>query len=92
MPTTEVPKVDSFVTKYLKSNFPKSEDAELAKVKYALLKVCGPIACMWAELIDNNLLSDPDAKVNVYEVLNIVQHIMVLLENANKMISELRRS
>ena len=56
-PATKVPKVDSFVTEYLKSNFPKSEDAELSKVQSALLKVCGPMACMWAELIDNNLLS-----------------------------------
>ena len=46
---------------------------------------------MWAELIDN-LLSDPDAKVNVYDVLNIIQRTMILLGNTNEMMSELRHS
>ena len=92
MPVTKLPKVDSFVTDYLKSNFPKSDDAELSKVQSVLLKVCGSMACMWAELIDNNLLSDLDAKVNMYNGLNIIQRTMVLLGNANEMISEVRLS
>ena len=45
----------------------------------ALLKVCGPMACMWAKLIDNNLLSDPNATVNVHIVLNNIQCTIVLL-------------
>ena len=60
-PATKAPKVDGFVTDFLKATFPRSDDAELMKVQSALLKVCGPMACMWAELIDNNLLSNPNA-------------------------------
>ena len=91
-PATKAPKVDSFVTEYLESNFPKSEDAKLLKVQSVLLKVCGPMVCMWAKLMDNNLLSDPDAKVNVYNVLNIIQRTMVLLDNATKIMPKLRSS
>ena len=91
-PATKAPKVDGFVTDYLKAAFPKSDDGELIKVQSALLKVCGPMACMWAELIDNNLLSDADATVNVHDVLNIIQRTIVLLGNANEMLSQLRRS
>ena len=48
------------------------------------------MACMWAELIDNNLLSDADATVNVHDVLNIIQRTIVLLGNAHEMLSQLR--
>ena len=91
-PATKAPKVDGFVTDYLKAAFPKSNNGELIKVQSALLKVCGPMACMWAELIDNNLLSDADATVNVHDALNIIQYTIVLLGNANEMLYQLRRS
>ena len=39
---------------------------------------------MWAELIDNGLLSNPDAMVNVHDVLNVAQRMMVLLGNVNE--------
>ena len=63
---TKAPKVNKFVTDYLKV---RSDDVELMKVQSTLFKVCGPMACVWAELIDNNLLNDPTASVNVHEVL-----------------------
>ena len=91
-PATKAPKVDGFITDYLKSSFPRSDDTELMKVQSALLKVCGPMACMWAELIDSNLLSDPNATVNVHDVLNVVQRTLVLLGNANELFSQYRRS
>ena len=91
-PASKAPEVDGFFTDYLKAAFPRSDDGELIKVKSTLLKVCGPMACIWAELIDNNQLSDADATVNVHDVLNIIQRTMVLLGNANEMLSQLRRS
>ena len=72
---TKAPKVDGFVTDYLKAAFPKSNDGELIKVQSALLKVCGPMAYMWAELIDNNLLSDADATVNVHDEFSILSNV-----------------
>ena len=91
-PANKALKVDGFVTDYLKATFPRSNDAELMKIQSVLLKVRGPIACMWAELIDNDLLSNPNASVNVHDVLNIIQHTIVLLGNINEMLSQLRRS
>ena len=91
-PVTKALKVDGFVMDYLKAAFPRSDDGELMKIQSALLKVCGPMACMWAELIDNNLLSDPNATMNVHDVLNIIQCTIVLLGNTNEMISQLRCS
>ena len=88
---TKVPKVDRFITDYLKSRFPKGEDSELAKIEAGLLRVCGPMTCLWAELINNSLLSNPNGTVNVYDVLNIIQCSLVLLGNTNEMISQFRR-
>ena len=91
-PATKVPKVDGFITQFLKGSFPKSDNTELTKVHCALLKVCGPMVCMWAELIDNDLLSSLDATVNVYNILNVVQHMLLLLGNANELLSQLEHS
>ena len=62
------------------------------KVYSMLLEVCGPMAWKWAELIDNNQLSDLNASVNMHNVLNIIQHTVVLLENTDKMLSQLQYS
>ena len=91
-PVTKVLKVDGFVTDYLKATFPKSNDGELIKVHSSLLKVCGPMACMRAEPIDSNLLNDADASVNVHDILNIMQRTIVLVGNANEILSQLRSS
>ena len=91
-PATKTPKVDGFVTDYLKATFPRNDDAELMKVQSTLLKMCGPMACMRAELIENNLLSDPNTSVNKHDVLNTIQRTIVLLGNTNKMLSQLRCS
>lgn len=38
---------------------------------------------LWAELIDNGLLSDPEATANVHGILNIVQCSLVLVGNTD---------
>ena len=89
---TKPPVVDQFVKGYLKSRFPKQEDGELAKLQSAMLKICGPMTCLWSELIENDLLEDPNATVNVHDVLDIIQRSLVLLGNANELLSQLRRT
>jgi len=42
-------------------------------------------------LLDNNLLEDEEAVVNVHDVLEVVQRTLVLLGNANELISQTRR-
>ena len=85
------PVADKFVKDYLKSCFPK-QDGKLARLQSAILKVCGPMTCMWSDLIEQNLLDDPDATISVHDVLEIIQRSLVLLGNANGLLSQMRRT
>ena len=85
------PVVDKFVKDYLKSRYPK-QDGELAKLQSVMLKVCGRMTCMWSDLIEQDLLEDPDATISVHNVLEIIQRSLVLLRNANEMLSQMRRT
>ena len=76
---------------YLKSRYPK-QDSELVKLQSVMLKVCGPMTCMWSDLTEQNLLEDPDATINVHDMLDIIQRSLVLLGNANEMLSQMRRT
>ena len=67
----KLPVADKFVKDYLKPHYPK-QHGELAKLQSAMLKVCGPMTCMWCDLIKQNLLEDPDAIISVQEVLEII--------------------
>ena len=90
-PAMRVPKVDGFVQDHLKHRFPKSRDHELGTIQSALLRCTGPLTCLWSELIDNDLLKSEDAVINVQDVLNVLQRTLVLLGNANELISQVRR-
>jgi len=46
---------------------------------------------LWSELLDNDLLKEEDSMINVHDVLNVVQRTLVLLGNANELISQARR-
>jgi len=59
------------------------------KVQSALLKMCDPMTCMWAELIDNNQLRNLGTTLNIHDILNVVHHILVMLGNANELFSQL---
>ena len=85
------PVVDKFVKDYLKSRYPK-QDGELMKLQSVMLKVCGPMTCMWSDLIEQNLLENPDATISVHDMLEIIQRSLVLLGNANEMLSQMRRT
>ena len=90
-PVMKVPKVDQFVVDHLNQRFPKSRDAELGTIQAALLRSAGPLSCLWSELLDNDLLKDEDSTINVHDVMNVVQRTLVLLGNANELISQARR-
>ena len=47
------------------------------------------MTCMWSDLIKQNLQEDPDATINVHDVLEIIQRSLVLLGNANKVLSQM---
>ena len=90
-PVMRVPKVDSFVLDHLNQHFLKSRDHELGTIQTALQRCAGPLSCLWLELIDNNLLKSKDAVINVHDVLNVLQRTLVLLGNANELVSQTRR-
>jgi len=54
----------------------------------ALLQCAAPFLYFWSELIDNDLLNDEDAMINVHIALGVVQRTLVLLGNANELISQ----
>ena len=86
-----VPKVDGFVMDHLKQRFPRLRDFELGTIQSALLKCVGPLSCLWSELLDNNLLDEEEATINVHDVLEVVQRTLMLLGNANELVSQTRR-
>ena len=82
------PVFDKFVKVYLRSRYSK-QDGELVKLQSVMLKVCGPMTCRWSDLIKQNLLEEPDATISVHDVLEIIQRSLVLLGNANKVLSQM---
>ena len=76
-PVMKVPKVDRYMMDHLRQRFPKSRDGELG-------------TCLWSDLLDNNLLADKSAVINVHDVLNIIQWTLVLMGNANELLSQAR--
>ena len=60
-------------------------------IQLALQRCAGPLCCLWAELIGNDLLKSKDSVVNVHDVLNVLQRTLVLLGNANDLVSQTRR-
>ena len=72
----EHPMPNTLATKVLKVDGPKHDNGELMKVQSALLKVCrGPMACLWAELIESNLLSNADTSVNVHHMFSVLSSV-----------------
>lgn len=90
-PVMKAPKVDQFVLDHLSNRFPQSRDNELGTIQKALLRVAGPLSCLWSELIDNDLVKDEDSVISVHDVLSVVQRTLVLLGNANELVSQARR-
>ena len=90
-PVMKVPKVDRFMADHLKERLPKSRDSELGIVQSALLSATGPLTCLWSDLLDNNLLADESATINAHDVLNVIQRTLVLMGNANELLSQTRR-
>ena len=60
---------------YLKAWFPRQENNSLLILQLALLKVCGPLTCLWSKGI--KLLDDEDAVISIRNVLEVIQHSLV---------------
>jgi hypothetical protein len=90
-PDTKVmvpPKPDQFITDFAPKVVDKAQDAALTKIQGSLLYAVNPLANLWSHLIAQSLDGDQQAVILVTEVLEVVQRILVLLVNANNLLSE----
>ena len=90
-PVMKVPKVDYYMMDHLRQRLSKLRDGELGTVQATLLSAAGRLTCLWLDLVDNNLLADDSAVINVHGMLNIIQCTLVLMGNANELLSQARR-
>ena len=93
-PDTEVmvpPKLDSFISDFGGKKLDKARDAQLSKIQGTLLYAANPLTNLWSELINQKLTRDPNAAIPVADILDIIQRSLVLLGNANCLVSEARR-
>ena len=85
------PKLDAFIMDFAPKKVDKARDAVLARIQGSLLYAANPLANLWANLVEQRLDSDSQAVVPVGEVLDTIQRSLVLLGNANTLMSERRR-
>ena len=85
------PKLDQFVSEFAGKKLDKARDAQLARVQGSVLYVSNPLTNLWADLIDKGLTQNPEGVVSVAVVMETIQRSLVLLGNANNLISETRR-
>ena len=93
-PNTKVmvpPKLDQFVCDFAPKKVDKSRDAAMCKIQGSLLYAVNPLANLWSGLIEQGLTMDPEALIPVSDVLDIIQRSIVLIGNANNLVSETRR-
>ena len=93
-PDTKVmvpPKLDQFITDFAPRKVDKARNAALTKIQGNLLYAANPLANLWANLIQQGLDGDQQAVIPVSDVHDVVQRSLVLLGNANNLLSERRR-
>ena len=56
-----------------------------------MLYAASPLTNLWADLIEQGLSNDAEAAIHVSDILDTIQRSLVLLGNANSLISETRR-
>lgn len=85
------PKLDQFLIDYAGKKLDKAKDAQLLRIQSSVLYVANPLANLWTDLLEQDLIGDPQAAIPVDDVLDFIQRALVLLGNANNQISEARR-
>lgn len=83
--------MDGFVADFAGKKLDKARDSQLAKIQGAMLYAASPLTNLWSDLIEQGLSSDPEAAIHVSDILDTIQRSLVLLGNANSLISETRR-
>ena len=90
-PDVEAAMPPKLVADFAGKKLDKARDSQLSKIQGAMLYAANPLTNLWAELIEQGLANDPEAAIHVSDVLETIQRSLVLLGNANSLISETRR-
>ena len=85
------PKLDQFVSDFAPKKVDKARDAALSRIQGSLLYAVNPLTNMWAGLIEQGLVEDPEGLIPIPDVLDIIQRSIVLIGSANNLVSETRR-
>ena len=85
------PRLDSFVVDFAGKKLDKAKDTQLARIQGTMLYAANPITCLWADLVEQGLTHNPKYAIYMYvpDLLEVLQRALVLLGNANHLISEL---
>ena len=76
-------KLDSFMVDFAGKKLDKAGESQLAKIQGAMLYAASPLTNLWAELIDQGLINNPEAAIFVSDILDSIQQALVLvLDNA----------
>ena len=87
----KAPKLDQFVSEFAGKKLDRVRDAQLAKLQASVLYAVNPLTSLWADLIDKGLMQNPEGTILVAIVMDTIQRSLLLLGNANNLISETRR-
>ena len=85
------PEVDEFLQTFWKGKVNNSQDGDLKQIQTALLNTTGPLCGLWSQLLEQGLGKESDL-IQAPVVLDMIQRTLVLLGNANSLISERRRA
>ena len=87
----QCPKVDEHIMKWLGNRYDKSLDNAFVQIQSAVQAAVGPAACLWSALEEATKENGGPDELPVADVLEVLQHTMVLLGNASALVSKHRR-
>ena len=89
-PVISPPNVDEYLAVFWKGKLNLSQDGEWKQVQNALLCATGPLCGLWSQIHEQGLDSE-DGPIPASAVLDMIQRTLVLIGNANQLLSEKRR-
>ena len=89
-PNTPAAEVDEYLGVFYKGKLNHNQNGEMKQIQTALLNATGPLCGLWSQIHDQGLDKE-GGLIQVPVVLETIQRTLVLLGNANHLLSEERR-
>ena len=89
-PAASPPDIDEYLGVFYRGKLIHGQDGEMKQVQTALLNATGPLCGLWSQIHEQGLDKD-EGLIQVPVVLETIQCTLVLLGNANHLLSEKRR-